>query len=148
MKEGLSIVKAGLGSNDSRAMLLNSLLAGLLFHQGMYDDAEKSYQETLLWVEKNNGSHSERLAWHLIALSDAKLMVNNLSEAFDDAERAQSIYNKLSLKSSPEFARLSYKKGVIALLLNDFNLVKENLRLFCAFASMPERKENLLGPSS
>ncbi len=142
MKEGLSIVKNELGSNDSRAMLLNSILAGLFFHQGMYDEAEKSYQETLSWVEKTSGAQSERLAWHLAALSDTKLMTNNFSEAFEDAERAQAIYDKPSLKSSSEFARLSYKKGVIALLLNDFNVAQKSFKVSSVlFASMPERKE-------
>ena len=142
MKEGLSIVKNELGSNDSRTMLLNSLLAGLSFHQGMYDQAEKSYQETLSWVEKMNGSQSERLAWHLVALSDTKLLTNKFSEAYEDAERAQAIYDSLSPKSSLEFARLSYKKGVIALLLNDFNTAKKNFKVSSVlFGSMPERKK-------
>ena len=142
MKEGLSIVSNELGSNDSRAMLLNSILAGLFFHQGMYDQAEKSYQETLPWVEKTNGALSERFAWHLVALSDTKLLANKFSEAFEDAERAQAIYNKLSLKRSYEFARLSYKKGVIALLLNDINLAQNNFAVSSViFSSMPERKK-------
>ena len=111
MKEGLSIVSNELGSNDSRAMLLNSILAGLFFHQGMYDQAEKSYQATLSWVEKTNGALSERFAWHLVALSDTKLLANKFSDAFEDAERAQAIYAKLSLKSSYEFASLSYKRS-------------------------------------
>ena len=145
MKEGLSIVSNELGSNDSRTMLLNSILAGLFFHQGMYDQAEKSYQATLSWVEKTNGALSERFAWHLVTLSDTKLLTNKFSEAYKDAGRAQAIYAKLSLKSSYEFASLSYKKGLIALLLNDFNSAKKNFKVSSAlFGSMPERKKEFV----
>jgi len=96
----------------------------------------------LSWVEKTNGALSERFAWHLVALSDTKLLANKFSEAFEDAERAQAIYNKLSLKRSYEFARLSYKKGLIALLRNDFNSAKKNFKVSSVlFSSMPERKK-------
>ena len=128
MSQGLTILQRNLGIDDPQVILLKSLLGGLYFQQGKYGDAEKNYKETLNWVEKNAGSDSARLAWHLTTLSDVIAVRGKYQEAYEYIDRAEKIYLDKSLVDSRDFAVLTYKKGVLMILMDDWGSAKIILR--------------------
>ena len=117
-----------LGRKDPQTKLLKSLLASMYLYQGRYEEAEKSYEETIEWVADNVGLSSERLAWHLVALSKAKSAQGEFWGAFRQAEEAEKIYQESLGETSREYADLIYRKGILAVLMNKWEAAKTLLK--------------------
>lgn len=124
MQEGLIIVEDDLGREDLQTKLLKSLLASMYLYQGRYEEAERYYEETTDWVANNVGLNSERLAWHLTALSKAKSAQGKFWDAYRHAEKAEKIYRESLGETSREYADLIYRKGVLAVLMDKWKAAK------------------------